>query len=110
MRRDGFAVDREEFDENFCCIAAPIFDERGRFVAALGLSTTPHVFDTERERLSTTVMQVAARRAGAPAAAERGAPRPRVARPATEPGVVNLQADAKNPRFLRADAGGNLAS
>lgn len=58
-RRDGFAVDREEFDENFCCIAAPILDERGRFVAALGLSTTPHVFDTERKQLSQTVVEVA---------------------------------------------------
>lgn len=60
VRRGGFAVDREELDENFCCIAAPIFDERRRFVAVLGLSTTPHVFDTQRERLAATVMQVAA--------------------------------------------------
>jgi acetyl-CoA synthetase len=59
VRRNGFAVDREEFDENFCCIAAPILDEHGRFVAALGLSTTPHVFDTELETLSATVMEVA---------------------------------------------------
>ena len=40
VRRDGFAVDREEFDEDFCCIAAPILDDNGRFVAALGLSIT----------------------------------------------------------------------
>ncbi len=72
VRSAGFAVDREEFDENFCCIAAPIFDERKRFVAALGLSTTPHVFDTERERLAKTVMQVAA---GATAAASTLPPR-----------------------------------
>jgi DNA-binding IclR family transcriptional regulator len=61
VRRDGFAVDREEFDENFCCIAAPIFDERGRFLAALGLSITPRVFDRERERLAATVIDVAQR-------------------------------------------------
>ena len=59
VRSNGFAVDREEFDEDFCCIAAPIFDERRRFVAALGLSITPHVFDTERERLSAIVLSVA---------------------------------------------------
>jgi acetyl-CoA synthetase len=70
-RRNGFAVDREEFDKNFCCIAAPIFDDRGGFVAALGLSTTPHVFDTELERLSATVMQVA--RAAVTAAPRRRA-------------------------------------
>ncbi len=66
VRRDGFAVDREEFDEEFCCIAAPIFDPRHRFVAALGLSITPHVFDTEREQLAATVIDVASG-AGAPA-------------------------------------------
>ncbi|HEY3728123.1 MAG TPA: IclR family transcriptional regulator C-terminal domain-containing protein [Solirubrobacteraceae bacterium] len=59
VRRDGFAVDREEFDENFCCIAAPILDQHGRFVAALGLSTTPHIFDSERKQLAATVVEVA---------------------------------------------------
>jgi IclR family transcriptional regulator, acetate operon repressor len=59
VRQDGFAVDREEFDEDFCCIAAPIFDERRRFAAALGLSITPHVFDAEREPLAATVIDVA---------------------------------------------------
>jgi acetyl-CoA synthetase len=58
VRRDGFAVDCEEFDENFCCIAAPILDH-GRFVAALGLSTTPHVFASDLEELSATVVEVA---------------------------------------------------
>jgi DNA-binding IclR family transcriptional regulator len=61
-RSDGFAVDREEFDENFCCVAAPILDEHGRFVAALGLSTSVHVFDRERDRLAATVVEVAERR------------------------------------------------
>jgi DNA-binding IclR family transcriptional regulator len=56
---DGFAVDREEFDSNFCCIAAPIFDERGRFAAVLGLSVTANVFDAECERLAEVVVDVA---------------------------------------------------
>ena len=60
VREDGFAVDREEMAENFCCIAAPIFDQRGRFVAVLGLSVTATVFDAEVERLARAVMQVAA--------------------------------------------------
>lgn len=59
VRHDGFAVDREEFDQDFCCIAAPVYDERGRFVAVLGLSVTPHVFDSEREQLAATVIDVA---------------------------------------------------
>ena len=29
----GVAVDREEFDEDFCCLAAPVLDARRRFVA-----------------------------------------------------------------------------
>jgi DNA-binding IclR family transcriptional regulator len=60
VRDDGFAVDREEMAENFCCIAAPIFDQRGRFVAVLGLSVTATVFDAEVERLADAVMEVAA--------------------------------------------------
>jgi DNA-binding IclR family transcriptional regulator len=59
VRKQGFAVDREEFDENFCCIAAPIRDERGRFVAALGLSTSTRVFDTDSDGLAKTVVEVA---------------------------------------------------
>jgi DNA-binding IclR family transcriptional regulator len=82
VKRNGFAVDREEFDENFCCIAAPIFDERGRFVAALGLSTTPHVFDSERKQLSATVMDVAGaagrHRAHSPGRRVRRTPRKRL--------------------------------
>lgn len=58
-REAGFAVDREEFDANFCCIAAPIFDERGRFAAALGLSTSAHIFDADRDSLATKVIEVA---------------------------------------------------
>jgi DNA-binding IclR family transcriptional regulator len=60
VRDDGFAVDREEMAENFCCIAAPVFDHHGRFVAALGLSVTATVFDAEVERLADIVMDVAA--------------------------------------------------
>jgi DNA-binding IclR family transcriptional regulator len=59
VREQGYAVDCEEFDENFCCVAAPIFNEHRRFVAALGLSTTKHVFDRDRARLAEAVLTVA---------------------------------------------------
>jgi DNA-binding IclR family transcriptional regulator len=59
VREHGYAVDREEFDENFCCVAAPIFDPRGRFVAALGLSVTVSVFDSEHPQLAEIVKDVA---------------------------------------------------
>jgi DNA-binding IclR family transcriptional regulator len=83
VRRDGFAVDREEFDENFCCIAAPVFDERGHFLAALGLSTTPHVFDKDLTPLSAAVMEVA-RTAGQQAPPRLRPSRRRRARPRLE--------------------------
>jgi acetyl-CoA synthetase len=79
VKRNGYAVDREEFDENFCCIAAPIFDERGHFVAALGLSITPNVFDSDRKQLSKTVMEVAK------AAGTKRAHAPERLRPRTHP-------------------------
>jgi DNA-binding IclR family transcriptional regulator len=70
-RRDGFAVDREEFDTSFCCVAAPIRDERGRFKAVLALSVTSNVFDAERDHLADVVRGVAARASTAVAAPRR---------------------------------------
>jgi len=37
-RRQGFAVDDEEFHEGVRCIAAPIRDSHGSVVAAIGIS------------------------------------------------------------------------
>ena len=59
VRADGFAIDREEHTEDFCCIAAPMFDARGRLAGVLGLSATAHVFDAERKRLASAVLDVA---------------------------------------------------
>jgi DNA-binding IclR family transcriptional regulator len=59
VRRQGFAVDREEFGDDFCCVAAPILDPRGRFLAAIGVSMTRRAFDEEHETLAQTVNAVA---------------------------------------------------
>lgn len=59
VRADGFAIDREEHTEDFCCVAAPMFDGRGRLAGVLGLSATAHVFDAERRRLASAVLDVA---------------------------------------------------
>ena len=59
VRRRGFAVEREEFDEDFCCIAAAILDRGQRFVAAIGISMTRRAFDEEHEALAQTVTAVA---------------------------------------------------
>ena len=59
VRANGFAVDREEFDADFCCVAAPIRDERGRLAAILGLSASTRAFDAEYEGLTAAVRDVA---------------------------------------------------
>jgi IclR family acetate operon transcriptional repressor len=59
VRADGFAIDREEHTEDFCCVAAPMFDGRGRLAGVLGLSATAHVFDAERRALASAVLDVA---------------------------------------------------
>jgi acetyl-CoA synthetase len=60
VRANGFAVDREEFDADFCCVAAPILGEHGRLAAILGLSAPTRAFDAEYEGLTATVRDVAA--------------------------------------------------
>jgi acetyl-CoA synthetase len=60
VRAAGVAIERDEFQPDFCCVAAPMLDLHGRFVATLGLSTTTQAFDTERDRLVTAVLDAAA--------------------------------------------------
>jgi acetyl-CoA synthetase len=60
VRVQGFAVDREELDEDFCCVAAPILDDRGRLAAVLGLSASTRAFDAEHDELADAVRDVAA--------------------------------------------------
>jgi acetyl-CoA synthetase len=55
----GYAIEREEFDEDFCCIAAPVRDGRGRFLAVVGISMTRRAFDDEHESLARAVLGVA---------------------------------------------------
>jgi DNA-binding IclR family transcriptional regulator len=59
VRRRGFAVEREEFDEDFCCIAAPVRDPRRRFVGVIGISMALRAFEDEHEALARTVVAVA---------------------------------------------------
>jgi acetyl-CoA synthetase len=59
VRRNGFAVDRGEFDAEFCTIAAPILDPDRRFIAVLGVSTLMRTFDTEGQELVGTVRAMA---------------------------------------------------
>jgi acetyl-CoA synthetase len=60
VREHGYAVDREEFDEDFCCVAAPVTGERGELRGILGLSASVRAFDTEHDQLAAAVVGVAA--------------------------------------------------
>ena len=66
VRSHGYAVDREEFDRDFCCVAAPVLDARGRLAAILGLSASTRAFDAEHAKLTAAVRDLAAE-AGPPA-------------------------------------------
>ena len=59
VRRTGVATDCEEFDEDFCCLAAPVLDDRHRFVGAVGISMTRRAFEDERPALEETLRDVA---------------------------------------------------
>lgn len=59
IRRTGVATDREEFHEDFCCLAAPLIDDSARFLGALGISMSRRCFETDREHLEETLRDVA---------------------------------------------------
>ena len=60
MREHGYAVDREEFDEDFCCVAAPVTGEHGELRGIVGLSASTRAFDSEHDELASAVLGVAA--------------------------------------------------
>jgi DNA-binding IclR family transcriptional regulator len=72
VRSSGFAVDRGEFDLEYCSVAAPIPAFRGRFLAVLGLSTSSRTFETELQDLVAAVREVAAAVSGTQVPNEQG--------------------------------------
>jgi DNA-binding IclR family transcriptional regulator len=86
-RRRGYAVEREEFDDDFCCVAAPVRDPRGRFLAVIGISMSRRAFDEEHESLAATVRDVAAVAAASPR-------RPRPLAGGAPPNLAPLRASA----------------
>jgi acetyl-CoA synthetase len=60
VRADGYAVEREEFDLDFCCVAAPALDKHGRLAGVLGLSASTRAFDNEHDELTAAVRDIAA--------------------------------------------------
>jgi DNA-binding IclR family transcriptional regulator len=91
VRRRGWAEDREEFDEDFCCIAAAVRDPNGRSLAVIGISMTRRAFDDERETLAQTVTEVA-RIPAASGEFQPSAETPRVLDPRVRAGLVSANA------------------
>lgn len=69
IRRTGVAIEREEFDGDFCCIAAPFLDARRRFLGAVGISMSRRAFDEEHTALEETIRDVVRFQASADARA-----------------------------------------
>jgi len=61
VRVAGLATDQEEYEADFCCMAAPVLDVGGRAVAIVGISMSQRSFANERGELEATVREVAGR-------------------------------------------------
>jgi DNA-binding IclR family transcriptional regulator len=57
--RQGYSIDREEFSDNTCCLAAPIFAPRGQVVAALSISTSTETLSRRADWLIAQVTRSA---------------------------------------------------
>jgi len=64
VRMVGLAIDFEEFAQNLCCVAAPVWSRRAKVEGAIGLSTTARRIHDEGRRL-TEMVQWAAEEASA---------------------------------------------
>jgi acetyl-CoA synthetase len=102
VRRRGFAVECEELYPDFCCIAAPVHDARGRVLAVLGISMTRRAFDDERDALARTLVELAETAVRTPDVAP---PIPSVTAPR-----VRFQPSAETQRVLDPAASARLAS
>ncbi|BDG60511.1 IclR family transcriptional regulator [Caldinitratiruptor microaerophilus] len=60
VRRTGLAVDREEYQEGICCLAAPVLARDGgeTVAGAMGIAVTPRRFQVEGRRLAGILRKV----------------------------------------------------
>lgn len=62
VRKYGFAVDDEENAESVRCIAAPIYDSKGKIIAALGTSSVVmHIDETHLPKIVELITESAAK-------------------------------------------------
>jgi len=59
VRRQGYALDDEEFDPGVRCIAVPVFDFRGKLAGSIGISgPATRLTDEKMTALTTTVLRI----------------------------------------------------
>jgi len=97
IRRRGFAVDCEEFGEDFCCIAAPVRDPDRRLLGVIGISMTRRAFDEEHATLARVVVDVAAAAGRKPAGVASS-------RSSGAPAVTRFQVSAETGEVLDSPA------
>jgi len=61
VRKQGFAEDREEFDDHIRCLGVPIFDHLGQPIAGLSVSFPTFRFDAEKAPEVIKLLQAASR-------------------------------------------------
>lgn len=59
IRAEGIATDVEEFEENLCCVAAPILGSNGAFEGAVGVSTSARRYASEARSMIELVQWAA---------------------------------------------------
>jgi DNA-binding IclR family transcriptional regulator len=102
VRRRGYAVECEELYPDFCCMAAPVHDARGRVLAVLGVSMTRRAFDEEQNALARVLVELAGT---AVRTAEAAPGNPSVAAPRGR-----FQASAETQQVLDPAVAARLAS
>jgi DNA-binding IclR family transcriptional regulator len=102
VRRRGYAVDCEELYPDFCCIAAPVHDARGRVLAVLGMSMTRRAFEDEHESLARVLLELVGTAVRTP---ETAPPNPSVPTPRDR-----FQPSAETQKVLDPAASTRLAS
>ncbi|GAA2897553.1 IclR family transcriptional regulator [Streptosporangium fragile] len=64
VRRQGYAVDREEFSEGVCCLSAPFFDDAGSPTGAFTVSVPSTRFEERQASLTVAVREAASMATG----------------------------------------------
>lgn len=55
VRKQGWAMDDEEYEIGHRCIGAPIYDYRGEIIAAISASGDKHILTDDQDRTGSRV-------------------------------------------------------